>query len=261
MKQPRELTIDEIQKIVNQFKEAARRAVQAGFDTIELHGAHGYLIHQFMSPSSNKRTDEYGENLAKFGIEVIQAVKSVMPQEMPLIMRVSAIEYVDDGYGIDHCIDLAKQFKEVGVDMFHVSSGGEGVPGKLKPGTHAGYQVPFARKFKEALNMPVIAVGNLNDPQVAEEALANGDADLVAVGRGMLNDPYWALHAIKAVSGSVTTTKAICSRYSLIQSSNARKTSNLDGAWHFLVFYSPDEEAAEAEIVAVVAAIIAACCA
>ena len=204
LKQPRELTVSEIKQIVNQFKEAASRAVQAGFDTIELHGAHGYLIHQFMSPSSNKRTDEYGENLAKFGIEVIQAVKSVMPQEMPLIMRVSAIEYVDDGYGIHHCIDLAKQFKEVGVDIFHVSSGGEGVPGKLKPGTHAGYQVPFARKFKEELNMPVIAVGNLNDPQVAEEALANGDADLVAVGRGMLNDPYWALHAIKAVSGTVT---------------------------------------------------------
>ena len=131
---------------MNQFKEAASRAVQAGFDTIELHGAHGYLIHQFMSPSSNKRTDEYGENLAKFGIEVIQAVKSVMPQEMPLIMRVSAIEYVDDGYGIDHCIDLAKQFKEVGVDMFHVSSGGEGVPGKLKPGNTCGLPSTICKK-------------------------------------------------------------------------------------------------------------------
>lgn len=203
LKQPRPLTIEEIQQLGGQFKDAVRRAVEAGFDVIELHGAHGYLIHQFMSPSSNKRNDEYGRNLAQFGIEVIQAAKSVMPENMPLIMRISAIEYVDDGYGIEHSLEIAKQFKEAGVDMFHVSSGGEGVPGQLKPGSHAGYQVPFARKFKEVLDMPVIAVGNLSDPQVAEEALANGDADLIAVGRGMLNDPYWALNAIKTVSGKV----------------------------------------------------------
>ncbi|CAM3895929.1 NADH:flavin oxidoreductase/NADH oxidase [Marinicrinis lubricantis] len=204
LKQPRALTIDEIKHLITQFKDATRRSVEAGFDTIELHGAHGYLLHQFMLPSINNRTDEYGKDLAKFGVEVIQAVKSVMPEDMPLIFRISAIEYIDGGYGIEHSIEMAKRFKEAGVDIFHVSSGGEGIPGRLKPGNHPGYQVPFARAFKEALNEPVIAVGKLNNPQLAEATIANGDADLVAVARGMLNDPYWALHAIKEVSGSVT---------------------------------------------------------
>ena len=193
-----------MKELVIQFKDAARRAVEAGFDTIEIHGAHGYLLHQFMSPTINNRKDEYGADLARFGVEVIHAVKSVMPADMPLIMRMSAIEYVDGGYEIEHAIDVAKRFKEAGVDVFHVSSGGEGPAGKLKPGNHPAYQVPFARAFKEALDVPIIAVGILSDPHVAESTLANGDADLVAVGRGMLNDPYWGLHAIKAVSGKVT---------------------------------------------------------
>ncbi|MED4760817.1 NADH:flavin oxidoreductase/NADH oxidase [Priestia megaterium] len=204
LKPPRALTTEEVKETVVQFKEAARRAVEAGFDTIELHGAHGYLMHQFLSPAINNRTDEYGQDLSKFGVEVVQAVRSVMPKDMPLIMRMSAIEYIDDGYKIDHAIKMAKEFKKAGVDMFHISSGGEGPPGKLKPANHAGYQVPFARAFKEALNVPVIAVGNLSDPQVAEATLANGDADLVAVARGMLNDPYWGLHAIKEVARTVT---------------------------------------------------------
>jgi len=204
LKPPRALTTDEVKATVVQFKEAARRAIEAGFDTIELHGAHGYLLHQFLSPAINNRTDEYGQDLSRFGVEVVQAVRSVMPKDMPLIMRMSAIEYIDGGYKIEHAIEMAKEFKKAGVDMFHISSGGEGPPGKLKPANHPGYQVPFARAFKEVLNIPVIAVGNLSDPQVAEATLANGDADLVAVARGMLNDPYWGLHAIKAVARTVT---------------------------------------------------------
>lgn len=204
LKQPRALTIDEIQEIIEQFKTATRRAVAAGFDTIELHGAHGYLLHQFMSPSINNRTDEYGQDLAKFGVEVIQSVKSVMPEDMPLIMRISAIEYIDGGYGLDHSLQIAERFKAAGVDIFHVSTGGEGIPGSLKPGNYPGYQVPFARAFKERLRLPVIAVGMLNDPQVAEATLSNGDADLIAVARGILNDPYWSLHAIKDITREVT---------------------------------------------------------
>lgn len=204
LKQPRALTINEIQEIIMQFKEAARRAVAAGFDTIELHGAHGYLLHQFMSPSINNRTDEYGQDLSKFGVEVIRSVKSVMPEDMPLILRISAIEYIDGGYGLDHSLQIAEKFKEAGVDIFHVSTGGEGIPGSLKPGNYPGYQVPFARAFKEKFGLPVIAVGMLNTPQVAEAALSNGDADLVAVARGMLNDPYWSLHAIKEITRKVT---------------------------------------------------------
>ncbi|MBP2078815.1 NADH:flavin oxidoreductase/NADH oxidase [Oceanobacillus polygoni] len=203
LKQPRALTIQEIKQIIEQFKQAARRAVEAGFDTIELHGAHGYLLHQFMSPSINNRNDEYGEDLSKFGVEVIRSVKSVMPEGMPLIMRISAIEYIDGGYELEHSLRMAEKYKSAGVDIFHVSSGGEGTPGTLKPGNYPGYQVPFARAFKEKLGTPVIAVGMLDSPKVAEATLSNKDADLIAVARGMLNDPYWSLHAIKEVTRKV----------------------------------------------------------
>lgn len=204
LKLPRALTIQEIKQTIEQFKNAARRAVEAGFDTIELHGAHGYLLHQFMSPNINNRTDEYGQDLSKFGVEVIRTVKSVMPDEMPLIMRISAIEYIDGGYGLEHSLQMAEKFKLAGIDIFHVSSGGEGKPGSLKPGNYPGYQVPFTRAFKEKFEIPVIAVGMLSNPQVAEATLSNNDADLIAVARGMLNDPYWSLHAIKEITGKVT---------------------------------------------------------
>ncbi|MFK7692631.1 NADH:flavin oxidoreductase/NADH oxidase [Paenibacillus sp. HJGM_3] len=200
---PRALTTDEVKAMVIKYKEAARRAVEAGFDTIELHGAHGYLIHQFHSPGINNRTDEYGHDLSLFGVEIIEAVRSVIPAEMPLILRISAVEYMDGGYGLEHSLEIAKKYKAAGVDVFHVSSGGEAPPGQVKPGNHPAYQVPFARAFKQALDVPVIAVGKLDDPFVAEATLANEDADLVAVGRGMLNDPYWALHAIKSVARKV----------------------------------------------------------
>lgn len=203
LKLPRALTIEEINRVISQFKDAARRAVEAGFDTIELHGAHGYLLHQFMSPSINIREDVYGTDLSKFGVEVIQAVKSVMPKNMPLIMRLSAIEYIDGGYDIEHALNMGERFKAAGVDIYHISSGGEGIPGKLKPLNSPGYQVPFARMFKDRLGLPVIAVGKLENAELAQATIANGDADLVAVARGMLNDPYWTLHAIK------TTTKKV----------------------------------------------------
>lgn len=202
-KQPRALNTAEVKATVIQFKDAVRRAVEAGFDTIELHGAHGYLIHQFHSPGINNRTDEYGQDLALFGVEVIQAVRSVMPEDMPLLMRISAVEYMDGGYNLEHSIKLGKRYKEAGVDIFHVSSGGEAPPGVIKPANHPGYQVPFARAFKQELDVPVITVGKLDDSRLAEATVANGDADLIAVGRGMLNDPYWALHAIKTITHKV----------------------------------------------------------
>ena len=203
-KEPRPLTVEEIKNMVSKYKEAAKRAVAAGFDTIELHGAHGYLIHQFHSPSINNRTDEYGTDLSKFGVEVIQAVRSVMPKDMPLLLRMSAIEYIDGGYGLEHSLEIAKKYKEAGVDVFHVSSGGEAKPGKVKPANTPGYQVPFARAFKQALDVPVIAVGILEDPNHAEKVIIEGDAELVAVGRGMLKDPYWALHAEQTITGKTT---------------------------------------------------------
>jgi 2,4-dienoyl-CoA reductase-like NADH-dependent reductase (Old Yellow Enzyme family) len=204
-KQPRALTNAEVKGLVAKFRDAARRAVAAGVDTIELHGAHGYLIHQFHSPAINRRDDEYGEKPELFGTEIIHAVKEVMPQGMPLLLRISAMEYMDGGYDLDYALRVGEAYRDAGVDMFHVSSGGEGpAAGVRKPGNYPGYQVPMARAFKQTLGVPVIAVGMLDDPQLAEATLANGDADLVAVARGMLRDPYWALHAIRAVGSAAT---------------------------------------------------------
>lgn len=197
-KTPRALRTEEVREMVIKYQHAARRAVTAGVDTIEIHGAHGYLIHQFHSPKINDRTDEYGQNLSRFGVEVIQAIKEVIPESMPLLMRISAAEYWDDGYTLDHAIELCRKYREAGVDLFHISSGGEGPVG---PSDHPGYQVPYARAIKEALEVPVIAVGKLEDPRLAEATIANKDADLVAIARGMLRDPYWSIRAIQELGG------------------------------------------------------------
>ncbi|MEK5478574.1 NADH:flavin oxidoreductase/NADH oxidase [Paenibacillus sp. FSL R5-0407] len=204
-KTPRALSTDEVKEMVEKFRLAVRRAVQAGFDTIELHGAHGYLIHQFHSPLTNQRTDEFGKDLTLFGREVIQAAKSEMPADMPLIMRISAQEYVEGGYGIQESIAISKAYQEAGVDMFHISAGGEGpIAAWGRPGTHAAYQVPLARDIKQALDVPVIAVGRLDEPVLANAVIGNEDADLVAVGRGMLRNPFWTLEAsVKLGQGNV----------------------------------------------------------
>lgn len=206
---PHALTTEEVYDTIQLFKASVRRAVEAGFDCIELHGAHGYLIHQFHSPNINKRDDEFGQDLAKFGVEVIKAARSVMPDTMPLIFRISAREYMENGYQVEHAIQLSKQYAQAGVDSFHVSSGGEGPVSVVQPGSHAGYQVELARAFKLAFpHLPIIAVGQLQHPHVAELTLAQNDADLIAVGRELLNDPYWTLHAIKALTGKVTPPKS-----------------------------------------------------
>lgn len=195
-KTPRALSTDEVKEMVEKFRSAVRRAVEAGVDAIELHGAHGYLIHQFQSPLTNKRTDEYGQDRAKFAKEVIAAAKSEMPADMPLIMRISAREYVEGGYGIEDSIAFSNEYKAAGVDMFHISAGGEGqIAAAGRPGTHAGYQVPLARAIKEAVGVPVIAVGRLDEPVLANAVIGNEEADLVAVGRGMLRNPNWTLEA------------------------------------------------------------------
>lgn len=196
-KQPRALDTNEVREMVIRFREAARRAVEAGFDTIEIHGAHGFLVHQFHSPLTNQRTDEYGEDYARFGVEVISAVKEVIPDEMPLLMRISAVEYIDGGYDLEHSIEMSRHYHKAGVDLFDISSGGEGPIGQRKPGNYPGYQVPMARAIKEALQVPVMAVGILDDPALAEATVCNQDADLIAVARGMLRNPYWANHALQ----------------------------------------------------------------
>lgn len=196
-KTPHELTTEEVEDMIEAYRQGARRAVEAGFDTVEVHGAHGYLIHQFHSPLVNQRQDEYGQDLALFGVRVVEAIREVVPAEMAVIMRVSAREYVDGGYGIDYITDVCRRYQEAGVDMMHISSGGEGPVGSGGMQVGPGYQVELATHIKKALNMPVIAVGLLDEYEVAEKVIENDQADLVAVGRAMLRDPYWATHAAK----------------------------------------------------------------
>lgn len=210
---PRMLTTEETQQMVGKFEAAFRRALQAGVDTIEIHGAHGYLIHQFHSPVTNQRSDEYGKDKARFGVEIIQAARKIMPESMPLIMRISAVEYGEGGYDLEYMLDLVKKYKEAGVDMFHVSSGGDSTAGPKQPGP--GYQVDLASEIKKAIGLPVIAVGRLEDPHLAEQVVQEGRADLVAVGRGMLRNPYWANEASLALGGEPLTPAPLARAYKL----------------------------------------------
>lgn len=191
---PRELTKDEIIDIIEKFKQSTKRAVDAGFDAIEIHGAHGYLIHQFSSPKTNLRTDEYGQDKLLFAEQVIKAAKSVMPNDMPLIVRFSAKEYGANGYDIDYGCQIAKRLAQAGADVLDVSGGGDGkLDPKHTPDFHAGYQVYLARAIRQVTDLPIITVGMLEDPYVADYVLSTGDADLVGIGRGLLKDPYWPL--------------------------------------------------------------------
>lgn len=201
-KTPQALSKEGIHELIQAYREGARRAVEAGFDTVELHGAHGYLIHQFHSPLTNTRDDEYGADLALFGEQVVAAVREVLPAEMPLLMRVSAKEYVDGGYGTEYALEICRRYKAAGVDMFHVSSGGEGPIGS-NGGPNAGpaYQVDLAEFIRSGLQVPVIAVGRLESFLEAQSIVNEERAELVAIGRGMLSDPYWALHAEEALTG------------------------------------------------------------
>ncbi|WP_053959689.1 NADH:flavin oxidoreductase/NADH oxidase [Sulfobacillus thermosulfidooxidans] len=196
---PQALSIDEIHRLIDNFGLAAKRAVKAGVDTIEIHGAHGYLIHQFMSPLSNRRSDVYGEP-TRFGVEVIESVKSHIPHGMPLIMRLSATEYVDGGYDFLALEKMAQVYRDHGVDMFDISSGGNA---SVVPKMYPGYQVPYAATLREHLNVPVIAVGMLETPELAEFVLEQQQADLIAIARGMLRNPYWANFAAQALGGTI----------------------------------------------------------
>ena len=185
---PRALTTDECARLVEKFAAGARRVVAAGADTLELHGAHGYLLNQFMSPGSNHRSDRYGDP-TRFPVEVIEAVRAEMPSGMPLFMRVSSVEYSPEGYGLEGLIEMAGAFQKAGVDLFDASSGSNYPAGPER--VYPGYQVPYADRIRKELHMPVMAVGMLEDPILAQSVVGEGRADLVAIGRGHLAHPYW----------------------------------------------------------------------
>lgn len=184
---PNEATKDEITHVVSQFKAAAKRALQAGYDAIELHAAHGYLMCEFLSPHTNKRTDEYGgtpENRKRLLFEVLEAVQSEFPKT--IIVRISAEEYVEDGNHIDFYVELAKELEEKGVHMIDVSSGGVA---PVEMDVYPGYQVQFSEAIKKVVSIPVSAVGLITNYEQAEEILQKGQADIIQVGREMLRKP------------------------------------------------------------------------
>lgn len=196
MQIPHSLSIGEIADLVRHFGDAAARAVKVGFDVIEIHAAHGYLFHQFLSPLTNQRTDEYGGSLEgrmRFLLEAAQEVRNVIPDGLPLFVRISATDWVEGGWDIDQAVILCAELKKLGADLIDVSSGGL-VPNAVIP-VAPGYQVPFAQAIREKINIATSAVGIITDAHQAEEIVASGRADAVMLAREMLRNPRWALAA------------------------------------------------------------------
>lgn len=197
---PKAATRDDLDRLVQAFAAATRRAAQLGFDLLELHMAHGYLLHQFLSPLSNRRTDAYGgrfENRVRFPLEVFDAVRAAWPEDRPLGVRLSATDWIDGGWTVSDTVALVGLLRERGLDFADISSGGlhpaQKVP--LAP----GYQVPFAAEVRRQTGVMTCAVGLITGPRQAEGILANGQADLVALARGFIDDPHWAWHAARTL--------------------------------------------------------------
>jgi 2,4-dienoyl-CoA reductase-like NADH-dependent reductase (Old Yellow Enzyme family) len=202
---PVELDGGGLARIRDAFVDAARRADRLGIDAVQIHGAHGYLLHQFLSPLSNKRDDDYGgtlENRMRFPLEIFDAIRATFPKSKPVTMRVSGTDWVEGGWDIEQTVAFAQALERRGCSAIHVSSGG------LDPRQHIpigpGYQVPLARAVKQVTSMPVVAVGLITEPEQAESIVGTGDADMVALARAMLYDPRWPWHAAAQLGAHVT---------------------------------------------------------
>jgi 2,4-dienoyl-CoA reductase-like NADH-dependent reductase (Old Yellow Enzyme family) len=195
---PRAMSRDDIKRTVDDFARAAQLSLAAGFDVVEIHGAHGYLIHEFVSPLSNKRTDEYGgsfENRIRLALEVTRAVRDVWPADKPVMYRLSATDWAEGGWDLAQSIELSRRLKLIGIDMIDCSSGGNVHDAKMTLGP--GYQVPFAAAIRTHAQIPTLAVGLIVDAVQAEQIVAHGQADAVCLARAMLRDPYWPRHAAR----------------------------------------------------------------
>ncbi len=206
---PLALDAQGLARIRDAFAAAAKRAERLGLDALELHCAHGYLLHQFLSPISNRRTDQYGgslQNRLRYPLEVFDAVRAAFPQDKPVGIKVSSTDWVEGGWDIAQTIELARELKKRGVDWIDASSGGVSPLQKIPLGP--GYQVPFAQALKEAAGVNTIAVGLITQPKQAEDIIASGKADMVALARGMLYDPRWGWHAAAELGGHVAAPPA-----------------------------------------------------
>ncbi|TLU99395.1 NADPH dehydrogenase NamA [Dyadobacter luticola] len=202
---PLELDQDGVDKVISDFAEAATRALAAGFQVIEIHAAHGYLIHQFLSPLSNKRTDSYGgsfENRIRIFVQIIEAIKKVWPEELPIFVRISATDWADGGWNADEATRLAQILTDLKVSLIDVSSGGLAAHQKIPVGP--SYQVPFSARIKKETNALTGAVGLITEAKQAEDILQNGEADLIVMARELLRDPYFPLHAAHQLGDDIT---------------------------------------------------------
>lgn len=196
--QPEELTEEGIHQVIAAFGAATRRALQAGFKVVEIHGAHGYLLHEFMSPLSNRRRDQWGgsfENRTRLTREVIREVRRHWPGQLPLLMRISCTDWTEGGWTIDESVELARQAKELGVDLIDCSSGGNVAHARIPVGP--GYQTAFADRIRREAGICTSAVGMITSPAQADHIIRTGQADVVTMAREMLRDPYWPLHAAR----------------------------------------------------------------
>lgn len=194
-----------MERIRDAFVQAAHRADRLGIDVIELHAAHGYLLHQFLSPLTNERADKYGgtlQNRMRFPLEVFAAIRAAWPESKPLGIRVSATDWMEDGWDLEQTVAFAEELKKMACDFIHVSSGGLSPKQEMAAGP--GYQVPFARRIKQETGLTTIAVGMITEAKQAETIVKEGSADLVALGRGMLYDPRWPWHAAAELGAQVS---------------------------------------------------------
>ncbi len=201
---PKEMNKQDIQTVIDQFKSAAERSIEAGFQIIELHMAHGYLIHEFLSPLSNLRRDEYGgslENRCRLAIEIIRNVRNVIPEEMPLMVRISSTDWAENGWDIKQSIKLAEWLKDSGVDLIDCSSGGNIAKVSIPVGP--GYQIPFSEEIRKKVNILTAGVGLITSPEQAENIIRTGQADLVVLAREMLRNPYWPLYASEKLKADI----------------------------------------------------------
>ena len=201
---PTALTEADISRLTQSFADAAARAHRAGYDAVELHAAHGYLMHQFLSPLANARKDGYGgslENRMRFPMEVFKAVRAAVPHDMPVTVRVSGTDFAEGGWNVEECATFAAAIEKLGCACIHVSGGG--LTPNQKITLAPGYQVGLAARVKQATGMPVIAVGLITEPELAAGIITTGQADMVAIGRGMLYDPRWPWHAAARLGVSI----------------------------------------------------------
>ncbi len=195
---PEEMTKDDIQMVISKFKTAAERSLRAGFKLIELHMAHGYLVHEFLSPLSNHRKDEYGgslENRCRLALEIAETVRKSIPASLPLFIRISASDWKENGWDAEQSVHLASWLKEIGVDLIDCSSGGNAADAVIPAGP--GYQVPFAEKIKKEADILTGTVGFITSPEQAETIIRTNQADIVLLAKEMLRNPYWPLQAAK----------------------------------------------------------------